>query len=143
MEYYNSQCLLYNLVRENNLLKSQIDKLNNIIANNKSSTSENTTNGNKTSGLSKDEVTQLIQNNNPKEHEHTSSDINDRINEYLSKPIEATCTFTKSSSSIFLESFNYISLYIPDFINTWSITIEYNFEEKQLLMKMVKTKALC
>ena len=60
MEYYNSQCLLHNLVRENNLLKSQINSLSNIIANNKSSTSENTSDG-----LSKDEVTQLIEQTEP------------------------------------------------------------------------------
>ena len=72
MEYYNSQCLLHNLVRENNLLKSQINKLNDIIVNNKSSTSENITNI-----LSKDEVTQLIQNTDPKEHTHEAKDITD------------------------------------------------------------------
>ena len=88
MEYYNSQCLLYNLVRENNLLKSQINNLNNIIANNKNSTSENTS-----SGLSKDEVTQLIQNTDSKEHEHTSSQISDRISEYVTES-KYTCDIT-------------------------------------------------
>ena len=72
MQNYNNQYLLYNLVRENNILKSQIDKLNNIITNNKSSTSENTY-----SELSKDEVTQLIKEIEPKEHNHTTSDITD------------------------------------------------------------------
>ena len=90
MEYYNSQYLLHNLVRENNLLKSQINNLNNIIANNKNSTSENTS-----SGLSKDEVTQLIQTTDPKEHEHTSSDITD-----LDTTNFATKNHTHTSSQI-------------------------------------------
>ena len=130
MHNYNSQCLLYNLVREHNILKSQINKLNDIIINNKSSTS-----GNTSSGLSKDEVTQLIQNTDPKEHEHTSSQISDRISEYSPKAqLYEVKLQSNTVLSCYFESQTKIVFRIdnPDDDNTKSFTLVYEGQEYEI-----------
>ena len=131
-------------------MKSIVDKLSSRLEKVENS-------GGSTSGLSKDEVTQLIKDTDPKDHEHEiddikgldttkfatkeelnshehkSSDISDRISEYLKWPTSSSLEWKLPEESLFSPYSGAFGKGIAlSFTSTFSFTIVYDSQEYQI-----------
>ena len=101
MEYYNSQCLLYNLVRENNLLKSQINKLNDIINNNINKNNND---------IISSQISDIITDNITEDNKNSVASGNAVVNYINDKNINNLNYYNSSNDTWALTIYN---LYIP------------------------------